>query len=753
MRAVKRLTPIRFLLIAFVLLCIVYAWATPIFEASDELWHFGLVDQLARTWTLPVQQVGAKTVWQQEGSQPPLYYLIAAVLVSPIDRSDIDSVRQPNPHTIAGIPHAFGNKNVVLHDIPHPALQGTALAVYVVRAFSIVLGAVTVFMVYASTRLLAYQRPEIALFAAALTAFNPMFLFITASVNNDNLVTALDSIVIFLMLVLLVMGFSTRRSVALGVLLALSSLSKLSGLVLIPVVALAGIWTAYRRRDWRGLLTLVVAMIGTWSLLAGWWYLRNLALYGELFGTHMMASVAGLRPDPFTAKTLLNEFEGFRISYWGLFGGVNILTIEPFYKIMDGFVFLALMGLIVLTLNYRQRLRRQPSDTLRDAAFALFLLALTFALGIVGVISWTAQTYASQGRLLFPYVAAISPLLAFGIDQLLSVVAFIVHPITKTSDPPQQQVKARRAVNSLLAAANIAFAAFALVVPFASIAPQYAPPTSITALPDTARRVYARFGDVALIGYEAADRRYQPGEALPITLYWQVLQHSEKDYSLFVTALNEDGNAIGKIDSFPGAGRLRTTTWQPNSIYADPYAITLSQDAQGRFPLRVQIGWWDYASKTPIMPTDENGKPLQAVLLDVGALVDPNTRPQTGDLTSIEPVTFGGAIRLLAYQRSNDHLLLLWESAAALPDDYAVFAQVLDDQNHIVGQGDTRPTLPTHYWQPGERYLTQHSIVYSQPPAAGTYRLVIGWYRVSDLSRLSTDAPDNAYVLTSLSLR
>ena len=58
------------------------------------------------------------------------------------------------------------------------------------------------------------------------------------------------------MLVLLRDGFSTRRSLVIAVLIALASLSKLSGLVLSRWSALAGLWIAYRRRDWRGLITL-----------------------------------------------------------------------------------------------------------------------------------------------------------------------------------------------------------------------------------------------------------------------------------------------------------------------------------------------------------------------------------------------------------------------------------------------------------------------------------------------------------------
>src|SRR5436190_5339423 len=92
----RYMRPFAILLALFFVLCLIYSWATPIFEASDEISHFAVIDYVATTHELPVQVIGKKTAWEQEGSQPPLYYLSSAVLVSPIDRSDIDSLRQRN---------------------------------------------------------------------------------------------------------------------------------------------------------------------------------------------------------------------------------------------------------------------------------------------------------------------------------------------------------------------------------------------------------------------------------------------------------------------------------------------------------------------------------------------------------------------------------------------------------------------------------------------------------------------------------
>src|ERR1043165_10006760 len=87
--------PLAILLGVFVILSLIYCWATPPLEASDELWHFGMINYIADTGQLPVQHPGVKTAYEQEGSQPPLYYLIGALLVKGIDRSDFDVVREP----------------------------------------------------------------------------------------------------------------------------------------------------------------------------------------------------------------------------------------------------------------------------------------------------------------------------------------------------------------------------------------------------------------------------------------------------------------------------------------------------------------------------------------------------------------------------------------------------------------------------------------------------------------------------------
>ena len=63
---------------------LLYSWATPVFEAPDEGFHFAVIRWISQGRGLPVQEPGQASDWEQEGSQPPLYYLLAAGLVAAV---------------------------------------------------------------------------------------------------------------------------------------------------------------------------------------------------------------------------------------------------------------------------------------------------------------------------------------------------------------------------------------------------------------------------------------------------------------------------------------------------------------------------------------------------------------------------------------------------------------------------------------------------------------------------------------------
>ncbi|MFT7585585.1 MAG: hypothetical protein ACI9EW_002013, partial [Cellvibrionaceae bacterium] len=149
------------ILVVYLIAGLRFAWITPAFEASDELWHFPMVRHLADGNPLPVQTYDAALAgpWKQEASQPPLYYYVAAGLTFWIDAADMEQVRKLNPHVAPGEVTTDGNTNLVLHD---PALnlnQGALLAIRIVRIFSVLLSSCTVFLTYLIGREVAPDRP------------------------------------------------------------------------------------------------------------------------------------------------------------------------------------------------------------------------------------------------------------------------------------------------------------------------------------------------------------------------------------------------------------------------------------------------------------------------------------------------------------------------------------------------------------------------------------------------------------------
>ncbi|GAB1422369.1 hypothetical protein MASR2M15_25990 [Anaerolineales bacterium] len=720
------------ILLATLGLALLYMLATPIHEATDELWHLGMVERLADTGgLLPLQDPDLDTLWAQEGSQPPLYYALSAQLLRFFHDRDSAAYRVANPHVLAGVPGAYGNKNLVMHDLPASVSASYSQAVLLIRLFSIACGLVTIWAVYAITLTLSPRRPNLARFAAGLSAFNPMWLFISASVNNDNLVFMLNSLCLLLLLKMIKKGFDWKYSLGIALLLTLASLSKISGLVLVPIVIIAAFYILWRDRQWRGFLYLGIAMAVLWFSGAGWWYLRNLLLYGELFGTGTMAAVAGERLLPLDLAGLLAEFEGFRISYWGLFGAVNIQWIMPYYWLMDAFSLLALAGLALFLFG---RLHT------RDNWLSYLSLIGVILLGSGALIAWTAITYASQGRLLFPFVGAISPLLALGFVELMN----------RLGRPFALWIP--RLWLALMAL-------IALALPIILIAPAYAIAGPISRIPASAQPVFADYGDIRLLAYETPLQRYAVGDTVPVTLYWEVEHPTEQDNSLYLNLVNPNGDAVGKVDSYPANGRRRSSLW-PAGLYASTYQIPIVSSSQAAYPLRLQVGWWFYPSERILTPTDADGQALESVLLEMGVVVDSPLLAQQSHLNGLSPdpkPRFDGRIQLESYvlgplEGQSQPLTLEWQALAGAQHDLRVFVQVLDAAGQLVGQGDAPPTISTHYWRSGDRFLSHHLIQYSEPLPAGSYQLVIGWYHPEDFARLglSGDYPDAAYPLTSI---
>ena len=616
--------PLHWLLpLAFFCVGLVYLYSAPHFESPDSIYHAGVIKWIAETGALPIQSPDHEHLYAHEGSQPPLYYLLMTPVWLAIDTSDFADFYQTNPLVIAGRPARLGNRNQIFYRQPYPPnLAGSSLALYIIRLLTLSMSAVTVYAVYQSAKTIQPRSAGFAVLATALAAFNPQFLFISSSVSNDNLVTMFVSLITWQTLLMLRDGLQTRRSLLIGLLIALASLAKLSGLAPALAVGAAGFITALRERDRRGFFILAGSMLLFWLVIASWWYLRNVMLYGELFGTGALIDHYGGR-NTSLIQLLTAESEGFRFSYWGLFGWFSIFTSPIHYLAMDILSIVAVLGLAIHLLRNRYD---------RFAISAFTTLGLLVAAGGASLIWYSLQTTSSQGRLLFPYIAAISLLLATGISAIklpASLIALLMF-------------------------------LFALAAPIVYIMPQYDHPPQVDRLPASVPRADVRWGEIRLIGQELPQpRRWSAGDEIPLRFYWQPAARTSEPHALFISLIDAAGSALATIDSFPGWGSLPTTWWQPGAIYQDDYILQIPEDAQGITSVQLHIGWYAFPDGADIRPILGSDEQVDAYIIPMGAFIEAESRATLGAGASKANAVFGDAIRLAAWRFGDGHILEL----------------------------------------------------------------------------------------------
>jgi hypothetical protein len=731
------------LLIAFLLLAAAYSIVTPIFEASDELWHYPVVQYIASGHGLPVQTPTDRPgLWKQQASQPPLYYALAALVTSWIDTGDLRATLRWNPHAAVGEVTPDGNINMAVHDPAREAWpwRGTVLAVHIARLLSVVLGVATVYLTYRLGRETFPDRAEIALGAGALMAFTPMFTFISGSVNNDNLVTPLCALAVLIMIRQNKLACGEERRLmrgywVLGIVIGLAILSKVSGAALLALAALTGVWIAWQRRlGWRHLFAAGMAVGLPVLALTGWWFWRNLQLYGDLLGFKLFTPYF-TRPIPADLAQIWSERVSFLYGYWGNFGGLSLPIPAWAFNALNALLLLAAVGWGVRFLTADRRPQTASGahsvqsvvggpPSVVVVKFARFLIVLWAIIVFIGWLSWTRTTWSSQGRLVFYALPAYSILIVAGLASLVP----------------------RRFAPLALGVLSVALLLFAAAMPFAVIVPAYVRPPQLSNLQISQIQspAHVTFGDaLVLLGYDAPSASAKPGDSIRITLYWQALKPTDRDYKVFVHLLDEnDVEAQDKGPALPGRGDLPPTTLAPGQTWAETWDVPIRATAYAPARLTWEVGLCDACDENdPRLPaTGQDGRALgSSVRFGQVALIRPSDSP-------FNPVShnFGDQIELVGYDldcrvaRPGEtvNLTLYWRAVNAPSRDYTVFAHVLQLPQTKWAGFDKQPTPPTSQWKPGQVVSDIYPLKFDPNTPAGVYEIEVGAYYFTSASNL-----------------
>jgi len=118
-------------------------------------------------------------------------------------------------------------------------------------------------------------------------------------------------------------------------------------------------------------------------------------------------------------------------------------------------------------------------------------------------------------------------------------------------------------------------------------------------------------GQVMLVGYDfdGPERRLsvEPGQVIPITFYWQALTSMDRDYTVFVHLLDEEGRIWGQKDSQPLDGFYPTSFWDVEDMVVDEHSILVKPNApSGEYRLLVGIYLLSTMERLPLL--DETGE-------------------------------------------------------------------------------------------------------------------------------------------------
>jgi 4-amino-4-deoxy-L-arabinose transferase-like glycosyltransferase len=689
------------LLVAFVVLAVAYSLANPLYEATDEVRHVRYVRHLAVYNALPEQVTEGP---RAQSHHPPLYYALAALVSRWVPVAEDVYYSPPTNPFWAYRYWEVGqdNKNQYLHGSAEAfPFHGIALAVYLMRWFSVLLGLGVVYLTYRLGRAVWPGRPALALAGAAVVAFNPQFLYLSGAVGND-VAAALAAMAVLLASVhLLSAAYSVRRAAGIGALFGLALLTKFNLVALLAIIELALLIVAIRGRDWRPMVHGNLVLLPIAAAISGWWFLRNQLLYGEPTGFQRVTELWGVR-DPSESWALAwSELPYLWSSLWGRFGYGQVPLPDWIYRVLALAAGVGIAGALwqMGAMVARRRVRT-------PILFLLLMVLLVFAVVFAYILVSPA---GSMGRFFFPGLPALALLITWGWSRLL---------------PRRWEARGLALPSTGMGLFSIWALVFILRPAF--VHPPLTPAAEAGALPHEAQLSLG--GLAELRGYEVSPGLLHPGKPLDVTVYWGTLGTTSDEYTVFVHLIDQEGVVVAQRDTYPGLGRYPTTTWTPGKVFADTYRVWLPESAYAPNTISVRIGLYRPEAGRLLTPDGRDALELGTVVLE--------PRPD-GRFPNPMRINLNNDVALVGYEldpravRPGDtiELTLYWEPLRPVAENYSAFVQALAPPANLVGKAGGwagGEQAPTSTWRPGEVVTDRYTLSIAADAQPGIYDVVVG---------------------------
>ncbi|MFO7917980.1 MAG: phospholipid carrier-dependent glycosyltransferase [Anaerolineae bacterium] len=134
----------------------------------------------------------------------------------------------------------------------------------------------------------------------------------------------------------------------------------------------------------------------------------------------------------------------------------------------------------------------------------------------------------------------------------------------------------------------------------------------------------ATLGDIIeLTGCEVHPTTLRPGQSTYVTLYWRALEDMDRNYSVFVHVLDEQGNVVTQSDGFPLEERYPTSRWQPGQLLGDRHTLSVPAGTPpGTYRFAVGMYLLETMERLDVVEKDQEAASNDHVLLPVSLTVE-----------------------------------------------------------------------------------------------------------------------------------
>ena len=379
----------------YFLLALGYSLLMPLWEAPDEGAHYHLAWRVARLHEYATEKINYEAI------QPRAYYYFASFIVRGMDKIDPRFSDYYFPHEY--------KYNIRVRERRfdwNAENYRFLLGVYLLRWINILFGGFALWLNWKTFQLIVPDMPALRLSALALAALTPQYLHIMSSINNDVWGTVAGALLFYLGIRILkgTAPWVSLLSIICAILLPLST-----KLTVLPVSAalllIIGVkwFFSLQQKRWLLLAGMIVLFIG---ILLYFIFPESIQTASDEISWRLFS----LRKKGITVEYLNVISNQIIQTYWGKVGWLAVGLPDWIFKLLTA------VGFLGAAIYVQKLIRLRTKESRINLWIGTFLIAL---FTILAVARNGLTTGATQGRLLFPAIGAISLLMLSGWYEVL----------------------------------------------------------------------------------------------------------------------------------------------------------------------------------------------------------------------------------------------------------------------------------------------------------------------------------------------